>query len=100
MASSVPCRRAGPRDLALFAAPDRWPRWPFLPLVRQLLSQEEPEQGILYDARGHANLYGHASTVFLTNVFFIPASQAEFLALPRHVYDTFDELADAGWVVD
>jgi hypothetical protein len=30
----------------------------------------------------------------------LPRTVAEFLALPREVFDSADELADAGWRVD
>jgi hypothetical protein len=56
--------------------------------------------GIVYDAVGMSELYGFSATVFLVNFFLIPKTEAEFLALPRIVYDTLDELFDDGWVID
>jgi hypothetical protein len=38
--------------------------------------------------------------VFLCNVFLLPHSEEELLALPREVFDTPEEIAAAGWVVD
>ena len=54
----------------------------------------------MYDARGASGLYGYSATVFLTNYFFVPAAEADLLALPRCVYDTLEELAADGWTVD
>jgi hypothetical protein len=30
----------------------------------------------------------------------MPKTEADLLALPKVVYDTFDELLDDGWVID
>jgi hypothetical protein len=98
-ATEVPTRR--PRDLLFFTTPALWPRWPFLPLVRRRASQpDDPELGVLYDAAGSSGTYGYSSTVFLANVFCLPAAEARLLALPRYVYDTPEEMAEAGWTVD
>src|SRR6266567_549596 len=86
------------RSLALIVEPTRWPLWPLLPLRR--VNSAGVELGLLYDARGVQNLYGYSTTVFLTNMFEMPDNDAEFLKLPRHVYDSFEELLDAGWRVD
>lgn len=87
-------------DLWLFAHPERWSARPFLPLTRRLSSSEELEFGVLYDARGASGLYGYSATVFRTNLFLLPATERKFLQLPRYVYDTWEEVADAGWTVD
>jgi hypothetical protein len=99
MSSSIKARRAGPRDLQYFVNPDRWPQWPFLPLIRPSL-EGRTQCGILYDARGASGSYGFSTTVFLSNLFALPRREADFLALPRLSYDTLDELADDGWSVD
>jgi hypothetical protein len=36
----------------------------------------------------------------LTNLFTLPRTLDQFLALPKEIYDTFDELVAAGWRVD
>ncbi len=94
---------AGPRgrrrDLYFFTHPAEWQFWPLLPVVRRRDGAEE-ELGLLFDARGACNLLGHSDTVFLSNLFLAPARLDEFLALPKEVYDTPDEVADAGWRVD
>jgi hypothetical protein len=38
--------------------------------------------------------------VFLTNLFMLPPTEAELFALPRCVYDTAEEMAQAGWITD
>jgi hypothetical protein len=91
--------RARQRCLRYFREPKRWLTWPFLPLVRRRPGQAE-ELGLLFDALGVAGLYGLSATVFLTNVFLLPATLGEFLALPREVYDLPEEVADAGWTID
>ena len=92
-------RRAGPRDLLYFARPDLWPCRPFLPVVRHPVDGPQ-ELGVLYDAVGASGTYGFSATVFLTNLFDLPLTEAEFLALPHDSYDTAEELADAGWYID
>jgi hypothetical protein len=96
----TPRRRATARDLAFLQTPERWPRYPFLPLVRCLGDRTLPECGLLYDALGVSGRVGYRCTVFLVNLLAVPTTEAALLAAPRRVYDTFDELADDGWVVD
>jgi hypothetical protein len=91
-------RRA--EDVWLMAHPERWPAHPFLPLTRRFPGGEELQFGVLYDARGASNLCGYSATVFRTNLLLLPATEREFLQLPRYVYDTWEEVADAGWTVD
>jgi hypothetical protein len=93
-------RRAGARDFVFFQNPHLWPHRPFLPLLRWRQGSSEPECGLLYDTRGLPHLCGLACTVFLQILFALPPTEAQFLAGPRVVYDTFDEVADDGWVVD
>jgi hypothetical protein len=83
-----------------FEKPQLWRWYPFLPVARWTVPGAAPQCGILYDARGVSGLYGYSSTVFLANVFALPRTEAALLARPRYVYDSPDELANAGWVVD
>ena len=92
-------RRAGPRDLLYFSRPDLRPLRPFLPVKRFPL-EGPPEYGVLYDAVHVSGTYGLSATVFVTNVYLLLPTEANFLALPRHVYDAPEELLAAGWVVD
>ena len=93
-------RLAGPRDFLFFQTPSLWPVYPYLPVVRRHRGRAEPELGLLYDAKGKSGTLGYSSTVFLTNLFFVPETEAELFAGPRCVYDSFDDLAKDGWTVD
>ena len=88
------------RDLVLFRTPALWLCWPYLPVLRPHPSGEGKELGVLYDARRASGRYGYSATVFLTNLFLVPPTEQELFALPRHVYDTVEELVDAGWTAD
>jgi len=57
------------------------------------------EYGVLYDAVNTSGLFGFSSTVFMANLYMLPKTEAEFLALPKHVYDSPEELAEDGWFV-
>ena len=94
-----PPRPAGPRDLFFFTHPERWPAWPFLPVVRRRAGGAT-ECGLLYDFRGTGGPTGFSSTVFVCNLFLLPPTLEEFLALPREVFDAPEEMAAAGWVID
>ena len=91
-------RRARLRHLLFLREPRLWPLWPFLPVVRRTAGSGEC--GLLFDARRLAGVYGFSATVFLTNLFLLPPTQAALLALPREVFDTADEVYAAGWRVD
>src|SRR5579884_1801563 len=93
-------RRATARDFHFFENPSLWPHYPYLPLTRQAADGHKRQLGLLFDARGVLGRYGFTCTVFLVNLYLLPATEAEFLALPRCVYDTFAELAEDGWAVD
>ena len=87
------------RHLLFLTNPSLWPVYPFLPVVR---NGKHPEQecGLMFDAKGLHGLFGYSSTVFLVNLFALPRALPEFLALPREVFDTMDELYEAGWRID
>ena len=92
-------RVAGPRDLLYFTRPDLWPLRPFLALMRYPVG-EIAEEGVMYDAVHVSRTYGFSTTVFLANLLLLPRTEAELLALPHCMYDTPEELAGDGWVVD
>jgi hypothetical protein len=85
------------RTVLFLSVPALWPQWPFLPVVRRTKGVEE--LGVVFDARA-AKLTGYSSTVFLTNLFLLPPTLDAFLALPKEVFDSAEELADARWRVD
>ena len=93
-------RLEGPaRDLYFFRNPQLWPVWPYLPVIRRKPHDEE-DLGILYDFAHTSGRTGFGSTVFLTNIVFVPDTEEELLALPKEVFDTFEEVRAAGWCVD
>jgi hypothetical protein len=97
--SNAPQRPATARDLLFFRRPRLWTTWPFLPVVRHQ-PDGEVECGVLYDCWTVARRAGFSATVFLTNLFLLPRTEDEFLALPKEVFDSAEEIAEAGWRVD
>jgi hypothetical protein len=87
------------RNLIFMARPRLWVNWPFLPLVRRC-DNGSRQLGVMYDARGVSGIYGFSATVLLSNLFTLPRTEAQLLALPKCVYDTLDEVIAAGWRVD
>jgi hypothetical protein len=96
--ASAPRPPGRPRDLFFFTHPERWPAWPLLPVVRR--RGGGIDLGVLYDFRGTRGECGYSATVFRCNLFALPATLAEFVALPRECFDTPEEMAAAGWAVD
>src|SRR3954452_24544129 len=86
-------RRARQRHLLYFREPRLWPRWPFLPVSRW--TPRQLDLGVLYDARRASGAYGYSATVFRANLCGLPPAGA-LLALPKEVYDTAEEVYDAG----
>src|SRR4051812_26794983 len=86
------------RHLRHITTPALWPAWPFLPLVRR--SRGRVELGVLFDARGATGLTGYSATVFRANVFALPPTLVELLALSREVFDAAEEVLAAGWLPD
>jgi hypothetical protein len=87
------------RNLLFLSTPTLWPAHPFLPLIRRYPDGAE-DCGLLYDLFGLKGVPGFRATVFLANIFLLPATEPAFLALPREVYDSAEEIYAAGWRVD
>jgi hypothetical protein len=92
-------RQATERDLLWMSTPALWPQWPILPVVRRH-PDGDFDTGLMYDTRGATRLAGLAATVFIGNLFQLPRTLDEFLALPKETYDTFEEVVAAGWRID
>jgi hypothetical protein len=88
------------RHLALIGNPERWPCYPFLPMRRVVEAATEHDLGVLYDLWGLRRIPGFSATVFRVNLLMLPATEEGWLEVPREVFDTFDELFEAGWRVD
>lgn len=76
-----------------------WGLWPFLPLVRRSRGCL-PTNGVLFDAMGSRSMPGFEHTIFLVNVYELPETLKELLAVPREVFSSAEQIIDAGWVVD
>lgn len=86
------------RHLLFVTTPALWPTYPFLPVVRRTDGREE--LGIVADLLGLFGLTGYSATVFAGNVFDLPPTLDQLLALPKEVFDAAEELIRAGWRVD
>jgi hypothetical protein len=98
MSGNVPIPSLRARSVFYIARPGLWPAWPYLPVVRRTRGREE--LGVMVDFQGTTGRTGFGSAVFLANLFEVPLSERALLALPREVYDSADEVAEAGWAVD
>jgi hypothetical protein len=87
------------RNLQFFTTPRLWLAWPFLPLVRRKPGEKE-EYGLLFDAKGFTGQLGLSASVFLSNLFMMPATLDDFLNLPKETFDLPEEVFAAGWRVD
>ena len=94
-----PGATARDRTLYYLAHRERWPLWPFLPVVRRRPGRDE-ELGVLFDALNACGLAGFSTTIFLTNMFLMPRELERFLALPHETFDSSEEVVAGGWTVD
>jgi hypothetical protein len=69
-------------------------------VVRHRGDGEDPDLGVLYDCRHVNGRLGYSATVFRTNLFTMPTTEDELFELPKEVFDSPEEMAAAGWVVD
>ena len=98
MSAPAAGRESLTRHVLVVSTPALWPAWPFLPVVRRTVGCEE--YGLLFDAMGTSSKTGYSATVWFANLFLLPPTFEEFLALRKEVYDSAEELIDAGWRVD
>jgi len=97
--SATTDERVRRRNLLYLSHPLLWPVYPFLPLIRHR-SDGETDYGLLYDLMGLYEIPGYGATVFLANLLLVPQKLKDFLALPKEVFDTPEELYQAGWRID
>ena len=69
------------RHLLTVTTPALWPAWPFLSVVRRTTSAEE--YGLMFDAMGVCSMTGFSAAVWDCNLFLLPPTLKEFLALPK-----------------
>jgi hypothetical protein len=86
------------RHLWFATTPALWPAWPFLPVTRH--GRGVTDLGLMFDARGACGLTGYSAAVFVCNMYDLPPTLDQFLALPKEVFDAAEELIRAGWRVD
>ena len=87
------------RNLLFLSSPSLWCNWPFLPLIRRRPGQDQ-EYGVMFDAMTACEITGFSATVFLTNLLLMPSTLDQFLALPKEVFDSPEEIEAADWRVD
>ncbi len=85
------------RHLLFLSCPALWPARPFLPVIRR--SGRAEELGLLFDAAA-AGVPEFRYAVFAGNLFLLPATVAEFLALPSERHDSPEDVYAARWRVD
>jgi hypothetical protein len=89
------------RHLLFLSDPRLWPAWPFLPVIRRSSGAgDDYECGLLCDLDKLFSLPGYRCTVFLANLLLLPDTLGQFLALPKEVFDSPEEVFAAGWRVD
>ena len=94
------------RHLLILDTPPLWPAWPFLPLIRRTAGRDE--YGLLYDPAitawdaqsDSAHTTHRRTSVVFANLFLLPATEAEFLALPQQQYESPATMYADGWQVD
>ena len=91
MPSTTRTDRESPRHLLFLTTPSLWECWPLLPLVRRKSGRED-ECGLLCDVLGLKGTPGFSATVVFCNLFQTPALLDDFLALPKEVFDTPEEV--------
>jgi hypothetical protein len=81
-------------ELGLMINSENWPLVNVLPVKNSLLKPSEgwPKFGILKD--------NHLPIVYEVDLFDLPQTNEEWLAAPRHGFDSFTDLIKAGWIVD
>jgi hypothetical protein len=99
----MPTRLPRPEGVArvhfFFRNPSRWATWPYLPVVRRGPGGEN-DLGVLYGFAHTSGRTGYQATVFFCNLFLPPGAEDGLPALPREVFDTFEELSAVGWAID
>ena len=93
-------RRATMRDLMFVSTPSLWSLHPYLPVIRRSAAGDHQQ----LRRRLRRPRRNRPVRILINgparNLFAMPETEAELLALPKIVYDTYDELLDDGWVID
>ena len=84
--------RAENDHLAMLRSPERWPRWPVLPVVRGPV-----DAGVVIHGGAEA-----APTVYIVNLYSLKPGLLvpQLKDRPKHVYATLEAMLADGWRVD
>lgn len=77
------------------ALPQCWPYYPYLSVIR--ITSNGVQSGTMVDLFRKHNIPGYSSTIFLCERSECPLSLAHLLSLDREIYDTPEEVIEAGW---
>jgi hypothetical protein len=81
------------KSLKFMLDPNRWPRWPYLPVKKYPvgMSHGMPDTGVVLEGK---------PTVYIANLYALPRTPEGWEALQKHEYLTFQALVNDGWIVD
>lgn len=78
--------------------PDKWPHWPLLPMKNFINGFSHPHShGIIVDVGGF-DVSKVEPKVYIANLMFFRGEDMD--KYEKDEYQSFDELIDAGWIVD
>ena len=96
VANATDVTRSPADDLEMLQHPDRWPHHPFLPMRHNPtwdpITMPWESLGLLVVIDGVVK-----PIVLQTSIFMVPYGLAD---APQHVFESFEKMREAGWVVD
>ena len=99
MGTASPKMSLHQRNLRFLAAPDLWPNWPYLPLMRRCPGQEE-EFGVLFDVMKVFEVAGYTSTVFISEHLLHARRTRSDARTAQRSFRHPRKIFAAGWRVD
>jgi hypothetical protein len=85
------------KHLSMMRTPDKWPRWPVLPIKRYNPDHHGTECAVMFAVEGYL------TTVFLGYLIEAkgPTIADAMACYPNRLkYDDYDAILDDGWIVD
>ena len=70
----------------------RWNTWPFCPVMKKGEKDIDNVYGVIH--------VENLTTIKKANLFILPPTKQEFLALDGWTYDTVEKMVTDGWEVD
>lgn len=84
-------------DKAMMSSPDRWPRWPWLPMKRHVNGHSDLDLGLLHaDAFPDQPCKIYKGNLFEGKLHYFPLADQAFWS----EYPNFDAVLADGWIVD